>query len=333
MKALYSLLAYAVLVVIVMLGVGVAGLDYFFGVIIPYAAIAIFIFGFIYKIIVWAKSPVPFRIPTTCGQQKSLPWIKQNKLENPSSGIAAVIRMALEVLFFRSLFRNSRVSLKKDSEPKLVYGPDKWLWFFALAFHWSFLIILLRHLRFFAEPVPAFVTLLEQLDGFFQVGLPIILATDLVIVTALTFLFLRRLFDAKIRYISLPSDFFALFMLLGIACTGILMRYFSKTDIVGVKELAMGIISFHPTLPEGLSLLFYIHLFTVCLLFAYFPFSKLMHLGGVFLSPTRNLAANSRAKRHINPWNYDVPVHTYEEYEDEFRDVMKAAGLALEKDS
>ena len=332
MRALYSLLAYAVLIVIVLLGVGVAGLDYLFGVIIPYVAIAVFLIGFVYRILGWAKSPVPFRIPTTCGQQKSHSWIKQNKLDNPSSGIAALGRMFLEIVFFRSLFRNTRVSLKKEG-PRVVYGPDKWLWFFSLAFHYSFLIILLRHLRFFTEPVPSFVTMLEQLDGFFQVGLPILLATDVIIVAAVTFLFLRRVWDAKLRYISLPADYFPLFLILGIAITGILMRYFTKTDIVGAKELAMGLMTFKPTVPEGISSIFYLHLFSVSVLLAYFPFSKLMHLGGVFMSPTRNLANNNRFKRHINPWNYPVPVHTYEEYEDEFRDVMKAAGMPLEKDA
>ena len=56
-----------------------------------------------------------------------------------------------------------------------------------------------------------------------------------------------------------------------------------------------------------------------------------MHMGGVFLSPTRNLANNSRMRRHVNPWNYPVKVHTYEEWEEEFRDKMKAAGLPLER--
>lgn len=331
MRALYALLAYAIVVVLVLLGVGVAGLDYLFGVIIPYAAIALFLFGFIYRIFKWAKSPVPFRIPTTSGQQKSLDWIKQNKLDNPYTGIQAIGRMFLEIVFFRSLFRNTKAELKKG--PRLVYGANKWLWLFSLAFHYSFLVILLRHLRFFIEPVPGFITLLEQLDGFFQVGLPIILVTDAVIVVALTYLFLRRVIDAKIRYFSLPADFFPLFLILGIAITGILLRYFTKTDIVGVKELAMGLMTFKPIVPEGVSTIFYIHLFSVSVLFAYFPFSKLMHLGGIFLSPTRNLANNNRVKRHINPWNPEVKVHTYEEYEDEFRDVMKAAGLPLDKEA
>jgi nitrate reductase gamma subunit len=182
------------------------------------------------------------------------------------------------------------------------------------------------------EPVPAFVPFLQNLDGFFQIGLPILYASDVIIVVALTYLFLRRIFDSKIRYISLSSDYFPLFLIISIAITGILMRYFTRVDIVNVKELALGLFSFHPVIPEGIGVIFYIHLFLVSTLLAYFPFSKLLHMPGIFLSPTRNLANNSRMQRHKNPWEYPVRVHTYEEYEDEFRDKMKAAGLPLEKE-
>ena len=54
-------------------------------------------------------------------------------------------------------------------------------------------------------------------------------------------------------------------------------------------------------------------------------------MGGVFLSPTRNMRGNSREHRHINPWNYPVKVHTYEAYEDEFREKMVEAGLRVDK--
>jgi hypothetical protein len=52
----------------------------------------------------------------------------------------------------------------------------------------------------------------------------------------------------------------------------------------------------------------------------------------VFLSPTRNLANNSREVRHINPWNPTVKFHTYEEWEEEFHVPMKKAGFPLEKE-
>jgi len=35
--------------------------------------------------------------------------------------------------------------------------------------------------------------------------------------------------------------------------------------------------------------------------------------------------------RHINPWNRAVRIHTYEEYEDEYRKPMIAAGLPVDK--
>ena len=110
------------------------------------------------------------------------------------------------------------------------------------------------------------------------------------------------------------------------------MRYFLKTDIVRVKELTMGLVTLRPTIPDGIGVIFYVHLFLVSALLVYFPFSKLMHLGGVFLSPTRNLPNDSRMQRHINPWNPEVKIHTYSEYEDEFRDVMKEAGIPVEKE-
>ena len=330
MNALVSLIAVLALMVLVLVGVGGIGWRFLFGVVIPYAAIATFIVGFVYRIVKWARSPVPFRIPTTCGQQKSLPWIKPNNLETPHNIWGVLGRMLLEILCFRSLFRNTKAELRDG--PRLVYGTTKWLWLAGLAFHWSFLIVFVRHFKFFAEPVPSWVLALQNLDGFFQIGLPIIYLTDIVIVGALTYLLLRRLVIPYMRYISLPADYFALFLLLGLVGSGICVRYFSKTDIVAVKELGTGLLSFHPVVPDGIGVIFFIHLFMVSVLLAYFPFSKLMHLGGVFMSPTRNLASNNRAKRHVNPWDYPVKFHTYEEYEDEFRDVMKAADMPLEKE-
>jgi len=125
---------------------------------------------------------------------------------------------------------------------------------------------------------------------------------------------------------------FALLLILGIAGSGVLMRYFWRVDVTSVKELVMGLVAFKPQVPEGLSPLFYVHLFLISVLLAYFPFGKLVHGPGLLFSPTRNLANNSRAVRHVNPWNYPVQVHSYTEYEAEFGDKMKAAGLPLEKE-
>jgi nitrate reductase gamma subunit len=321
------------LVVIAFLGVWGAHLEWLFGVVIPYLAVIIFFVGIVYRVVQWAKCPVPFRITSTCGQQKTHPWLPRtyvDKLDNPVSTAGVVGRMILEVLCFRSLFKNTRLEFGSGQEIK--YKSAKWLWFMAIVFHYSFLVVILRHLRFFTEPMPFFVPIIEKVDGFFQLFVPTLYQSGFLLGGAVTFLLLRRLLDSKLRYISLPADYFPLFMILGLVTTGILMRYVLKADVVSIKELTMGLISFRPVIPEGISVLFYIHLFLVSVFFAYFPFSKLTHMAGVFLSPTRNLSNNSRIVRHINPWNYPVKVHTYQAYEDEFREKMKGAGLPVEKE-
>jgi nitrate reductase gamma subunit len=342
LSIIIAAVAVGVIVLIPWIGVGALDLRTLFGVVVPYAAMATFFVGLVVRVIGWARSPVAFRIPTTAGQQWSFPWIKHARIDNPKGGAGAVVRMIFEILTFRSLFRNTRLEYRNgEGGPKIDYEWEKWLWLAALVFHYSFLVIFLRHFRFFMEPVPGFVHLLEALDGFMQMGIapfsslgtPGVYQTDMLIMLGVTYLFVRRIYIPQARYISLPADFFPLFLILALAKTGILMRYLMKVDITAVKQLAIGLFKFAPKVPAAgeIGVIFYIHLFLISVLIAYFPFSKLLHMAGVFLSPTRNLSNNNRFVRHINPWNYPVKYHTYEAYENEFREAMIEAGLPVEK--
>jgi len=329
MKVWYGFIGVVALMILAGVGVQALGLQALFGVVVPYAAMGIFLVGVVVKILSWARSPVPFHIPTTCGQQRSLSWIRSSYLDSPHTKFGVLCRMGLEVLCFRSLFGNTKMAVRPG--PKVVHGPTQWLWAGAMVFHWCMLVVLLRHLRFFAEPVPAFVGAITSLDGFFQLGLPELYLTTAGLLGGLLYLLARRIWVPQVRYISLPADYFSLFLLIGIATTGILLRHFIKIDLESVKGFALGLVAFVPVLPVQAHYLFYVHVFLVSILLAYFPFSKLMHFAGVFLSPTRNLANDSRARRHVNPWNAPVKTHTYAEYEDEFRERMVGAGLPVEK--
>jgi len=335
-KYMFAFIAVLVLFLIAWIGASI-GLQWLFGVAIPYLAVLVFAVGFTRKVLGWSRSAVPFAIPTTGGQAKSFDWIQDAKLDNPSSEFGVFLRMVLEVFTFRSLFRNTRMKLK---EGKLFYQLEIFLWVGALAFHYAFLTVLLRHTRFFLEPVPWCVQMLENIDSFFRIeiiypqfqfGLPGVYLSGIVLLAAVVYLAVRRIVIPPVRYISLASDYFPLILIFGIAFTGIMMRYVTKIDINAAKQLTLGLVTFHPTVPEGIGAIFYIHLFLVCTLLAYFPYSKLMHLGGIFLSPTRNMLGNTRAYRHVNPWNHPVHVHTYEEYEEEFREKMVEAGLPVDK--
>lgn len=329
MKAIYSMFLVFALILLAMFGAGALGMEYLFGVILPYLAVLVFIAGFVARVVGWGKSAVPFNITTTCGQGKSLPWIKENKIENPSKTSGVITRMFFEVFLFRSLFRNSKVELHEG--PRVAYSSSKWLWLFAILFHYTFLVIFLRHMRFFTEPVPFPFEMMDKLDSMLQIGAPALYLSSVIILVALAYLLLRRLFVPSVRYISQPADYFPLFLIISIVISGIMMRYFVKTDIMAVKELTMGLVTFRPVVPEGIGTVFYVHLFLVSILLFYFPLSKLMHMGGVFMSPTRNMTANTREARHVNPWNYPVKVHTYDAYEDEFREKMVEAELPVVK--
>jgi nitrate reductase gamma subunit len=331
-KYFYSFLAVVAMALMAWVGCDILGLQVLFGVILPYIAVAVFFVGFFIRMMDWARSTVPFRIPTTAGQARSLPWIKSNAIDNPFTKGGVVARMFFEVVTFRSLFRNTRMRVNPDG--RISYDLELWLWLFALAFHYTFLVVLLRHARFFLDPLPLPFEVLEKVDTFIQIGQPVISMSSFALLGTVLFLFLRRVYLPNIRMISLASDFFPLFLILGIAFTGIFMRYFAKINVIAAKELTYGLVTFSlPSMAkmQEIGSIFYIHVFFVSVLLMYFPWSKLMHMGGIFLSPTRNMANNSRAVRHVNPWNYPVKVHTYEEYEDDFREKMIEAGLPVDK--
>ena len=64
----------------------------------------------------------------------------------------------------------------------------------------------------------------------------------------------------------------------------------------------MSLATFSPAVPAGVGSLFFAHLFLICILLAYFPFSKLLHAPGLFFSPSRNQVDDPRERRHLAEW-------------------------------
>ena len=166
--------------------------------------------------------------------------------------------------------------------------------------------------------MPAFVTFVEALDGFLEVGVPVFFVTTVVFLAALAYLLLQAAGDPQVRYISLFDDYFAAVAVVGHRPERVLAEARCQDGRGGRQGAGRGPgpVSI-PCFPQAIDPLFFGHLFLVCVLVAYFPFSKLVHMAGVFLSPTRNLANNNRMVRHVNPWDYPVKMHPYAEYEDE----------------
>ncbi|MEM3505743.1 MAG: respiratory nitrate reductase subunit gamma, partial [Archaeoglobaceae archaeon] len=180
--------------------------------------------------------------------------------------------------------------------------------------------------KFFFEPVPSFVEMLSELEAFKGVFIPSVYVSGLAIIAALLLLWFRRIFLSRERCISLPSDHFALIVLLAITISGNVMRYFIKVDISAVKGLLLSLMTFDIAkaveFANAIEPMFYIHFALGSFLLAYFPFSKLMHAGGIFLSPTRNMPNNNRAERHVNPWNPPYKGITWQEYYEAYKDQL-----------
>jgi nitrate reductase gamma subunit len=295
-------------------------------VLLPVAvAPAIFVVAFIGRLTRWIRTPIPFRVPLTTGQQHGLASITHGRIGNPRSGFQVALRVLIDVLLFRPLFRAT-----PTAPTGLGHGQYRWLWLAAMAFHASLAVVLLRHLRFFMEPVPGFVAALERWDCATPMLLPKPHITSLLLPAALLVLLARRIVLPRVRAISLTSDYFVLVLLVAIAFTGLIMRHLSKTDVTAVKALITGLAAGTLVIPAQPDPLLVMHLWLVGLLLVSFPLGKLMHMPGALMSPTLTMANTNRASRHINLLNPKVETLHYADYESTFRERMIEAGLPVE---
>ncbi|MGV6857661.1 MAG: respiratory nitrate reductase subunit gamma [bacterium] len=192
----------------------------------------------------------------------------------PVTQTGVVFRMAREVVLFESLFKS-----------------NKWIWIFGWMFHFALLLVLLRHLRYFQGDVWEVIVLLQPIGKY----------AAFAMLVGLLGLLARRIVVARVRYISAASDYLMLVLLLGIGISGSLMTFVGNADIIKIKAFFLGLLRFDiQTLPGDPLIL--VHLGLVALLMLVFPVSKLLHVPGVFFSPTRNQVDNPREKRHVVAW-------------------------------
>ena len=224
-----------------------------------YAATAVLVVGLALRIRLYLRAPAPLKIPITPA---------------PTTGSGVALRMAREVLWFESLFKS-----------------NKWTWGLGWLFHAALLLVLLRHARYFQEPVWTPIVLVQFLGTY----------AGFAMAAGLAGLWARRVLVDRVRYISTPSDHLHLALLLAIAGSGLAMRFVAHTDIVALKAFVLGLMRFdwQPLPADPLLLL---HLTLVALLMVVFPISKLLHAPGLFFSPTRYQIDNPREARHVAAW-------------------------------
>lgn len=224
-----------------------------------YLAAAVFVAGLALRIRQYAATPAPLKIPTTPA---------------PTTTAGVSLRLLREVVFFESLFK-----------------ATLWTWIFGWVFHAALLLVVLRHLRYFTDPVWGWVAFVQPFGVY----------AGFAMLAGLGGLWARRFLVDRVRYISTPSDHLMLALLIAIGGSGLAMKYLAHTDVVAVKSFFLGLFVFQVReLPADPLLA--VHLGLVAALMLVFPFSKLLHAPGLFFSPGRNQVDDPRERRHLAEW-------------------------------
>ncbi len=237
-------------------------------VLLFYVAMITLVAGVTNKILQYKRVPAPLKIAVTPA---------------PLTKSGVVYRFFTEVVFFNSLFR-----------------ATKWTWIFGWMFHLSLLLAFFRHLRYVISSDSIFWPLVNNLvvQSFGHYA-------GFAMAVGLLGLLARRIFVDRVRYISSPSDYLMLILIIGIAASGLMMSYVAHTDIVQLKAFIMGLFLFDwQNLPGDTVLL--AHLTMVLALMMIFPISKLMHAPGLFMAPTRYQIDNPREVRHLSSWGAEI---------------------------
>ena len=180
----------------------------------------------------------------------------------PRRGTTGTLRSAAaalaDVLLLRRLF---------------VVNPALWLgeW----TFHAAMTLVVLRHLRYFTNPVPPWV-LGAQTPGWIA---------GFLLPAAVLYVLAVRVLTRREQYTS-PANVLMLLDVLAIAATGLLLATRHRVDLVQVKVYALGIVTFRPAPPPS-DWLLAAHLALVMALVLYVP-------SHVFTAPLTLLDARRR---------------------------------------
>ncbi len=186
--------------------------------------------------------------------------LRETAAPNARPQVQVCLRTAVDVVFFGRL---------------LTVNPA--LWVGEWVFHAAFLLVILRHLRFFLNPVPEWVWSI-QTPG---------LIAGYILPCALVYVLVVRLFTRREKYAA-PSNMFLLLLVLLISLIGLCMHTWFTPNLVDVKLFALGIVALHPAeFPDSVP--FMLHFGLVLILIPLLP----TH---IFTAPLVMLEARKRER-------------------------------------
>lgn len=156
-----------------------------------------------------------------------------------------------------------------------LFISNKLLWIGSWTFHLAFVLVLFQHLRFFMDPVPSIIFVMQ----------PIGRAAGYVLPVSLVYIFGLKMIRERQRYVS-RLNILVMSLIFLISASGLALKFVARPDLVQVKAFMIGILRFSPeVVPE--SSLFLFHFLMVLFLLPYLP-------SHVFTAPFVTIEATKR---------------------------------------
>lgn len=231
-------------------------MTYFILQILPYISVSVLTIGLLYRLGRWASGRIVHNITLTPA---------------PTTQAGAMVDIATEAILFKSL-----------------YKADKSLWSGSWIMHMSLFAILGGHvmgigllgLQFYYIGLTGEATS-EYLSNLLGTSMGV------VVLLGLLYLLYRRMSINEVKMVSAPSDYLHLLMLIAIVTAGNIMRFVPEWGIhyEPVRDYVAHLLTFSAITPDMEVMhkpVFVVHLLLVQILFMYLPFSKLLHIPGMF---------------------------------------------------
>lgn len=227
-------------------------MNYFILGILPYFTILVFIGAMVQRLYAWSKTPQPGAMTLTPA---------------PDGESATIFGVIKDSLLFPGLFKSDRI-----------------LWIFAWFFHLTLALIIIGHVRVFTDFPRLWATLGINADRMSAVSGG---TAGVIILACAILLFVRRFMLKRVKEVSGVPDYFALLLIIAVLVSGNIMRFGEHFDLTTTRIYFQQLFTFSlssASIPQNL--MFTIHFLLGQVLIVIIPFSKIMHLGGIFFTQT-----------------------------------------------
>ena len=138
-----------------------------------------------------------------------------------------------------------------------LYKANPAVWLGEWVFHASFILVLIRHLKYFLTPVPAFVWRMQGVGGIASYAMPL----------SLLYIIILKAIVNRGKYL-FAYNYFLLTAFILVSSIGVMMRTFFYPDPLAVKQFITGALGLKAAAaPESLPFIIHFSLFLIILPF------------------------------------------------------------------